>query len=159
MRHYTLRFTWLVITIILTALYSSIFAQRIRAQEIFWHPVAADLFAVARPSAGRIIAVGEYGTIMLSTDAGVTWQYLNASVGAYLFDIYAHSDDDWVVAGAGSTGQILRTTDGGGHWQSVVDSGGPSLHALDVVDARHGLGVGGLGTISRTTSLGTAWHG
>jgi photosystem II stability/assembly factor-like uncharacterized protein len=58
------------------------------------------------------------GRIEQSVDSGVTWVPQNSGVKAELLAGSAPSEAVcWIV---GRAGTVLRTTDGGGHWNKVV---------------------------------------
>ena len=63
-------------------------------------------------------SVGDSGTILKSTDAGMTWNALTSGTTKALFDVYFFNDAEGVAVGDG--GMILRTTDGGANWATVA---------------------------------------
>ena len=73
-------------------------------------------------------AVGEAGTILKSTDAGMTWNALASGTTKALYDVYFFNDNEGLSVGDG--GFILRTTNGGATWPAVTsgvrDSFAPS---------------------------------
>src|SRR6478609_1607501 len=69
---------------------------------------------------GTAFAVGDAGTILKSTDAGVTWAPLTSGTTNPLQGVYFFDATQGVAVG--EQGLILRTTDGGEGWQ-VVTSG------------------------------------
>src|SRR3954451_16731192 len=64
--------------------------------------------------------VGDAGTIVKTTDAGMTWSPLTSGTTNALYDVYFFDENQGVAVGEG--GRILRTTDGGDAWQ-IVTSG------------------------------------
>ncbi len=61
-------------------------------------------------------AVGDSGTILVTTDAGVTWTAQSSGMDLNLIKVhFADAQLGWVAA---SNGQLLKTTDGGLHWQA-----------------------------------------
>ncbi|HMB69587.1 MAG TPA: T9SS type A sorting domain-containing protein, partial [bacterium] len=59
-----------------------------------------------------MVAVGNGGTVIRSTDAGSSWCPLNAGTSANLYAVEAVNDTEYLIGGAG--GLLLRTTTGGG---------------------------------------------
>src|SRR3954451_19764261 len=62
--------------------------------------------------------VGDAGTILKTTDAGMTWSPLTSGTTNALYDIYFFDATQGVAVG--EQGLIFRTTDGGAGWQSVT---------------------------------------
>lgn len=91
-------------------------------------------------------ASGSGGTVLLTTDGGVTWQNVGpADAGPRDFrSLHAFSRDVAVIAVAGQPAEVWRTDDGGRHWQRVLHDADPAafFDALAFWDDRHGLLVG-----------------
>lgn len=82
-----------------------------------WVMPGADLFAVAT-NGDRALAVGYWGTILLSTDRGKTWKYQPSPTSRTLFGVdFANGQDAWAV---GDAGTVLRSGDGGETWEEVA---------------------------------------
>src|SRR6476660_4738195 len=67
---------------------------------------------------GIAFVVGDGGTILKSTNAGVTWAPLLSGITNTLYDVHLFDATQGVAVG--DLGLILRTTDGGAMWQSVT---------------------------------------
>ncbi len=66
-----------------------------------------------------VIAVGERGFILRSTDNGNSWQQSNVPVRVTLTSSYfVNKKCGWAV---GHDGVVLRTRDGGKNWQKILD--------------------------------------
>jgi photosystem II stability/assembly factor-like uncharacterized protein len=75
---------------------------------------------------GHALAVGPRGTVLLSRDAGKTWQQVPVPVAADLTTVRFTADGTaWAV---GHDAVVLRSGDGGESWVRVLD--GRSLYAL-----------------------------
>jgi photosystem II stability/assembly factor-like uncharacterized protein len=61
------------------------------------------------------------------------------------------------ACGIGGESTILRTTDGGQHWDSQVNPGTVCLFKVSFTDANTGTAVGDGGLILRTTDGGNIW--
>jgi len=121
------------------------------------------LFAVSSSDAGKIVAVGAFGTVILSADEGRSWrsiappdvaQYSDQGAEPHLYAVSVSNNG--VVTVAGEFGLILRTQDDGAHW-SLVHKGVASLFALDLPAAGPGYAVGQTGTILRSDNGGQTW--
>ena len=105
----------------------------------------------------RLIAVGDYGVIVLSDDAGATWRQARAVATRELLTAVTFVDANRGFA-VGHGGTILRTDDAGESWMRVREAPdeGPLL-AVWFEDARHGIAVGAFGVAIETRDGGTRW--
>ncbi len=67
----------------------------------------------------RLVAVGEFGRIIVSNDKGLTWQQVTSPVSADLVSIFFSSSTTGWATGHG--GVVLNTIDGGLTWKKVID--------------------------------------
>jgi photosystem II stability/assembly factor-like uncharacterized protein len=102
------------------------------------------------------VAVGEYGNVVRTTDAGQTWQTIQpVGSGQRLWDVeYATADTVFL---AGDNGVISRSTNAGATWSSIQSGGTAVTHGFDFVDARHGWAGQDGGEIVYTTNGGMQW--
>ncbi len=123
------------------------------------------LLAGALAGTDAIVAVGERGTILRSSDSAHTWQPA-ATVPAAPFGPTAtltgvtfapDAQHGWAV---GHDALILATTDAGHTWQKSWQGENLSDSFLDVLalDARHVLAVGAYGLCLETTDAGHTWQ-
>ena len=63
-------------------------------------------------------AVGDAGTILKTTDAGMTWSPVTSGTTNTLHDVYFFDATQGIAVG--EQGLIRRTTDGGGNWQTIT---------------------------------------
>ena len=106
----------------------------------------------------RLVAVGEYGDILLSDDNGKAWrQAANVPSTVTLTAVhFADAKTGWAV---GHDTVVLQTTDGGENWVKQF-GGGESDNALLSVyfkDASHGWAVGAFNYTIETTDAGKTW--
>jgi photosystem II stability/assembly factor-like uncharacterized protein len=106
----------------------------------------------------RIVAVGEYGDILLSDDDGETWrQAQKVPTTVTLTAVcFADAKTGWAV---GHDTIVLQTTDGGETWVKQY-GGGESDNALLSVyfkDASHGWAVGAFNYTIETVDAGKTW--
>jgi len=100
-------------------------------------------------------AVGDAGTILKTTDAGMTWSPLTSGTTNALYDVY-FSDATQGVA-VGERGLILRTTDGGAGWQGVTSSVTDSLRSISF-SGESGIAAGDSQDILYSTDAGASWQ-
>jgi photosystem II stability/assembly factor-like uncharacterized protein len=98
------------------------------------------------------VIVGDAGTIMRSTD-GQTWQNQKQGSMATLHDVSFVSEKAGFAAG--TTGAVLRTTDGGMTWQELPER--RTADAIFFTDELTGTAVSG-SNIFRTTDGGESWQ-
>jgi photosystem II stability/assembly factor-like uncharacterized protein len=131
------------------------------------------LLSVGLNSKGDAVAVGSFGTVIMSTDRGATWHPIAPDWGTLVKDqgdqfmphIYAvQIDDNDTITIAGELGSILRTQDAGKSWaflhhgdvasQKEVES----LFALDIRSDGVAYAVGQNGLILRSKDGGQTWQ-
>lgn len=121
--------------------------------------VAVKLGKVQFVDANLVYAAGDDGTILKSTDAGVTWTDLTTNTGEpgdfeHLFFIDASTG--WAV---GDNGVVTKTTDGGTNWASQTASTGTTetLRSIFFLDNNNGYVGGSGGVLIHTNDGGTTW--
>ena len=105
----------------------------------------------------RIVwAVGYFGTIIKSTDAGITWSVQESGIRERLYNIEVVDESTaWVD---GECGVLLRTVDGGSTWISVPKS--PTSYPIEYVspiDTEVAWLVEN-GRLFKTIDGGITWH-
>jgi len=93
-------------------------------------PLAAKklLLSVARAD-DRLVAVGPRGHIVVSADAGVSWQQSQVPVSSDLTAVhFASAKRGWAV---GHDGVVLRTTNAGATWVKQLDGHGAGAAMVD----------------------------
>ena len=114
-----------------------------------------DLNDVAFLTSSTLIAVGNAGTIVRSTDGGATWGVVGSGVTAS--DLNDVAVDATRVLAVGDAGAIVRSVDSGATW-AVVGAAVTANDLNDVVfNSITGLAVGSFGTIVRSTDGGATW--
>jgi photosystem II stability/assembly factor-like uncharacterized protein len=81
-------------------------------------PQDVALIAIAY-EAGRLVAVGEHGVIVISEDKGASWHQAASPVSVTLTSVYFVNSTEGFVTG--QFGVVLRTQDGGRTWTRVLD--------------------------------------
>lgn len=106
------------------------------------------LTAVHAVDATTAYAVGESGTILRTTNGGVTWSTRPSGTTVMLHDVTATLGGTVIAVGINST--ILRSTDGGTSFAALAPGGLP-LSFQELVGVAQGRGS--------TMFVATAWHG
>lgn len=119
------------------------------------HAARAPLMAAARVGE-RIVAAGDFGTVLLSDDAGRNWRQVRtptrATLTALAFDAGRLG---WAV---GHGGVVLGSQDGGEQWTRLAELGREVVpFAVHFLDAQRGLVVGAFGFAAVTTDGGRTW--
>lgn len=122
-------------------------------------PLAArSLLLDVAASGDRLLAVGERGHILVSTDQGDSWRQVPVPTQALLTAV-ALGDDDraWAV---GHDSVILRSEDGGESWELVYSDPDANEPLFDVffLDGDRGFAVGAYGVFMETHDGGRSWE-
>ena len=110
-------------------------------------------------------AVGHNGTIVKSTNGGLTWKQKTLTGDLSLRDytaVYFIDENTGFVVGGNQADEayqtILKTTDGGDNWITQKDEQGDAwLKAVFFVDENIGYASGEFGTFLKTTDGGENW--
>jgi photosystem II stability/assembly factor-like uncharacterized protein len=129
-----------------------------------WKLPKASLFAVATHG-DSVWACGYWGTILRSSDGGLTWTQPDSPTAETLFAISFADDKNGFAVGANGT--VLRSTDGGATWtkqaiQVADEMGGTrpldvNLFGVAATSPTSAFAVGDLGTVLRTRD-GATWE-
>ncbi len=113
-----------------------------------------DLRALAFVDARNGWAVGDQGTILHTTDAGLTWTAQTPPATVLLEGVHFTSPTEgWAV---GDLGTLLHTPDAGAHWALAPLAMAHELRAIEFSDPLHGWIVG-LGVVLATDDGGATW--
>ncbi len=106
----------------------------------------------------RLVAVGEYGHILLSDDNGDNWRQA-ASVPTRNTLAGVTFLDNQTGYAVGHEATVLKTTDGGENWtlQHNERRGETPLFAVHFADAQNGIAVGGFSYTFETKDGGETW--
>jgi hypothetical protein len=109
-----------------------------------------DLYDVGFADSLRGIAVGDSGTILLTTDGGVKWSRTQGGTSSMLMDICLISADTAIAAGSG--GVLLWSSDGGNSWERQTSGTANTLKGISFANRNTGCVVGFNGTILWTNT-------
>jgi photosystem II stability/assembly factor-like uncharacterized protein len=99
--------------------------------------------------------VGDAGTILKTTDAGMTWSPLTSGTTNALYDVYFFDGTQGIAVG--EQGLVLRTTDGGTGWQGVTSGVTDTLRSVSFSGV-NGISGGDSQTILYSTDAGASWQ-
>jgi len=100
-------------------------------------------------------AVGDAGTIMHTTDAGVTWANQVSTTSTNLNGVsFTDPNTGWVV---GNLGTVLVTVNRGDTWARVQLGIGENLTDVYFANPDSGCAVGSAGAVLRTVDGGLSW--
>jgi len=155
------RFSPLLPVIILVVLVSSLLiAAPLRAKEAsVTAPMATrSLLLDLQRVDNTLIAVGEWGHILLSEDSGTTWSQAQIPSRATLTAAAFFDRQHGLAVGHGQV--ILRTVDGGKSWQKVHEDIDAEQPLLDVQyrSAEQAFAVGAYGAFLETLDGGATWE-
>ena len=139
-----------------------LFSSNLSAQNSSWQwanplPQGNLLNAIWSVSPETSVAVGDVGTILRTTDAGLVWQVEQNAAGIdnQLFAVQFISPSiGWAV---GEFGTILKTTNSGETWFSQQIQTFYDLYAVNFVSPTVGWVAGSNGTIYQTIDGGNTW--
>ena len=120
--------------------------------------VKDNLYGVKAIGPGEAWAVGNFGAIVHTTDAGQTWETRDSGTKAPLFGVdFADARHGWVV---GRSSIILHTADGGVTWTPQKSPIPPDKHLFNVhaIDAQTVWVVGDWGAMAVTHDGGATWQ-
>ncbi len=121
------------------------------------------LMKVAVNSSGLAIAVGEFGTVMRSKDAGKTWEKLTLDWAGFREDGYephlytVNVEESGRAVIAGEFAYIIVSEDGGDTW-NLATKGEKSIFAMHLLPDGVGYAVGQEGLVMKTMDMGATWQ-
>jgi photosystem II stability/assembly factor-like uncharacterized protein len=117
--------------------------------------IADRFYDVAALDKQRTVVCGYAGKILLTEDAGLTWQLIPSGTDKALYGMhFADASEGWIV---GQDGLILHSTDGGKTWGRQTSGATVYLFSVDFVDSQTGWAVGDKATYVRTGDGGKTW--
>ncbi|TND10196.1 MAG: hypothetical protein FD123_444 [Bacteroidetes bacterium] len=111
-----------------------------------------DVFAI---DADTVIAVGNGGRVMRSTDGGQNWKYLKVPTYLDLNGVYFISQTTGYICG--DNGILLKSTNSGISWSTQSTSTLSELEDIFFVNANVGFMVGEGDKFMKTTNGGVSW--
>jgi len=117
------------------------------------------LLVAAADLGDRIVAVGQFGHVVLSDDRGETWRQA-ASVPTQALLTAVYFADDQIGYAVGHDAVIIKTEDGGENWELKYSDPEAEMPLFSVLfsDADHGIAVGAFSTALFTNDGGETWN-
>lgn len=123
--------------------------------ELLQPPTPYSLSSVAFTDVDTGYVVGDYGTILKTTNGGTTWDDQFSETDQYLASVcFPEANAGFAI---GNNGTILKTTNGGTSWDSLPSGTTANLTSVCFPEANTGYVIGDYGTILKTTDAGTSW--
>ena len=115
-----------------------------------------DKFYDVQPlSPEKAIIVGYGGKILLTNDAGRTWEVAQSNTDGAIYKVaMTDATNGWAV---GQAGLVLRTTDGGKTWQKVDAGTEASLFSIYAASPQRLVAVGEKATVLSSEDGGATW--
>jgi photosystem II stability/assembly factor-like uncharacterized protein len=113
------------------------------------------LNSVSCPVSGKCVAVGDLGSIVVTSDGGANWSNRDSGSASDLLGVSCPTAATCFAVG--SNGTVLRTTNGGGSWTKQSLGVGSVLSAVSCASSSTCVAVGGFGTVLATTNGGAKW--
>lgn len=122
----------------------------------------ATLYSISTVNENVAWATGVGGTVIRTTNGGVTWQTVTAPRPVDAHVICGVSANKALVATNGTSDAVIHlTTDGGQTWQNVFAQAGGFINVIIMLDDMNGFAqgdpVGGNWTLLKTTDGGFTW--
>ena len=148
-----------ILTVVTCCLFSSSILASTAPISSVQAPLAEQslLLDITKTESQKLFAVGQYGHILMSSDAN-TWQQMAVPTQSTLTAVYFQSETHGWAVGHDST--ILSTADGGNSWQLQQYLPEKEKPLLDVVfkNANEGIAIGAYGQFYRTVDGGKNWQ-
>lgn len=119
--------------------------------------IVSDLYDLSVFDNQTSIAVGSNGSVLKTTDGGISWNSLLSGRSATFYAVdFVDRNMGWV---AGSDGSIRKTTDGGVTWSTQSTGVGSyvSISSISFVNTQTGWLVATDNKIRKTTDGGATW--
>ena len=118
-------------------------------------PQGNDLKSIQFITPNSGFAIGNYGTLLKTTNGGINWEYLLLQSPINLSSLYfVNSNVGYAV---GDSGLILKTTNGGESWINQVSGVDTNLTDISFFNENIGYATGLWGLILKTTDGGSNW--
>lgn len=104
----------------------------------------------------KAIIAGYGGKILLTNDAGRTWEIAQSNTDGAIYKLaMTDAANGWAV---GQAGLMLKTTDGGKTWQKVDSGTQSSLFSIYAASPQRLVAVGEKATVLSSEDGGATWH-
>lgn len=157
------RILYILFILFVVTISESLYAQRIVMLDSS-HPISIRGLSIADNNTAWLS--GSNGTVARSADGGNNWEWMQVKgfEQTDFRDIEAFDKNTAVIMGIGEPAVILKTHDGGAHWQTVFEDRrkGMFLDAMEFWNERSGIVIGdpleGKIFVARTFDGGDSWQ-
>ncbi|GAA0795875.1 WD40/YVTN/BNR-like repeat-containing protein [Marinobacterium sediminicola] len=116
-----------------------------------------NLTSIVQTDAG-LVAAGELGHILISSDEGKNWTQASLSHQRHALITRLHFKDERTGLAIGHEGWILKTDDGGRHWKEVAfNPGGEPLLSVNHLPSGIWMAIGAFGQAVVSSDEGDTW--
>ncbi|MFH1120795.1 MAG: YCF48-related protein [Bacteroidota bacterium] len=119
-------------------------------------PFGYHLYDVHFPDENTGYIVGEKGTVLKTTDAGTSWNFIPSGTLRRLELVWFTDTETGFVTS--DSGFIMKTTDGGETWQELQSGTTEEFNDIYFYNETLGFIAGMHGQLLRTTDGGETWH-
>jgi photosystem II stability/assembly factor-like uncharacterized protein len=117
--------------------------------------IVEDLYDTAFVDANQGWAVGVFGAVYHTADAGKHWTIQATPTTQHLYGVsFIDAKTGWAV---GRSGEILHTADGGEHWTQQTSGTPKHLFKVEFTTPTEGWVVGDWGVVLHTADGGQTW--
>lgn len=147
---------------LLTLAFASVAATLVwtaNADAALWHNqlsgTTSELYNVSCPTVSTCYAVGNSGTIIVTTNEGSSWTGQSSGTSSGLYAISC--PDASTCYAAGKNGALIATTNGGTSWEDRSWGTSSWIHGISCPSTSVCFAVGGSSAIMATTNGGSNW--
>lgn len=148
-----------MLTLVLLTVYAAFPASAAGEQAVPSRLAKRTLLLDVARAGDRLVAVGEWGHVLLSDDGGGSWrQTSSVPTRVTLTDVtFFDAQRGWAV---GHDAVVIHTRDGGESWELQYQAPEEEVPLLSVwfENAEHGLAAGGFAMLLETTDGGETWR-
>lgn len=150
-----IKYKYKLVALFLMAMATCLMAQQ--SSQVM--PLADEVLLLSVTDLGdSLVAVGERGHVLKSTDKGETWRQIeHVPVNILLTKVYSVNQSVWAV---GHDATVIHSQDGGETWEIQFYDPDRQLPLLSVyfMDEQNGFAIGAYGTILITNDGGQNWQ-
>ena len=115
------------------------------------------MLGISCPTSTFCIATGQKGTILTTSNAGLTWTQRPSGTHYNLNASTCATSNDCIAVGALGAGIILTSADHGATWTTRWTESSSSVNAVTCTSNRHCIAVGYPGLVLTTSNGGSTW--
>lgn len=117
--------------------------------------IKGELLSVFRFGSARLIAAGENGLIITSSNGGLNWTQRTSNDTIDIYASFMMSTKNYIVGGEG--GRILKTVNFGETWQVITTPVSDIIKSISFCDTLNGFAAYGSTSVLKTSDGGFTW--